>query len=243
MTTNGTEEPPHGYASLVDALRALARNEHNDHSLGADAADRIERLERELAAMERTVQGLLTSKSAPSAIAPNGTPLLYNVHCMWQQEHAGKHLDWDMQWRELLAAIDQCLVRVGYPNAAPQVNIGSENRSTLERAQNGQLAQPDAPAKGSAAIALSVDSVSPAGAAPVATPSTERRKCCITGFTTERPCDPERCGWPVAASTERNALPDPHAVWLALGGEGSGISERNVAERTLMSRQTGDSDR
>lgn len=66
---NERTQDKHGYASLVDALRALARNEHNDHSLGADAADRIEQLERELAAMERTVQGLLTSKSAPSAIA------------------------------------------------------------------------------------------------------------------------------------------------------------------------------
>jgi hypothetical protein len=54
-------------------------------------------------------------KAAPPAnVAPrDGTPLLYNVHCMWQSR--GPDAEWEAQWRELLAAIDQHLVRVGYP--------------------------------------------------------------------------------------------------------------------------------
>lgn len=84
------------------------------------------------------------------ATPESGTPLLFNVHCMWQQEHAGQHFEWDMQWRELLAAIDQHLVRVNYPNAAPQADRGvTEKRST-----NGTAAE-SAPLKDAVLISSS----------------------------------------------------------------------------------------
>lgn len=59
----------------------------------------------------------------------DGTPLLYNVHCMWQQTTINKADadEWEAQWRELLAAIDQHLVRVGYPNAAAPANEQQRN--------------------------------------------------------------------------------------------------------------------
>jgi hypothetical protein len=42
----------------------------------------------------------------------NGLPFLFNVICMWAQDERGH--EWEAQWRELLDAIDQCLVRNGY---------------------------------------------------------------------------------------------------------------------------------
>ena len=53
------------------------------------------------------------------AEAKSGMPLLWNIHCMFQQEYQGHA--WKEQLRELLAAIDQHLVRENYvPDAALQ---------------------------------------------------------------------------------------------------------------------------
>lgn len=58
---------------------------------------------------------------APSATTrrEDGTPLLYNVHSMWLQET--QDVEWQLQWKEVLAAIDQHLTRNNYPNAAPSI--------------------------------------------------------------------------------------------------------------------------
>jgi hypothetical protein len=67
------------------------------------ACDRITDLQR-----QRPVEGI-------------STPLLYNVHCMWLQQ--AQDSEWKAQWRELLAAIDQHLIRAKYPKQATDIDI------------------------------------------------------------------------------------------------------------------------
>lgn len=73
-------------------------------------------------------RGLLASP-APVTADPSGNPLLWNVHCMYQQ--ADRDMGWHGQWRDLLAAIEQHLQRVGYPNAAP-ANESYVDKGTAE---------------------------------------------------------------------------------------------------------------
>lgn len=65
----------------------------------------------------------LAAAPAPAQGEPvaNGNPLLWNVHCMFQQAERGA--EWESQWRDLLAAIEQHLQRVDYPNAAPTAPV------------------------------------------------------------------------------------------------------------------------
>lgn len=69
------------------------------------------------------VQAALAAAPAPAQGEPvaNGNPLLWNVHCMFQQAERGA--EWESQWRDLLAAIEQHLQRVDYPNAAPTAPV------------------------------------------------------------------------------------------------------------------------
>ena len=46
------------YASIIEALRALGRYEHDDHSLGPDAADEIEHLRAEVERLKAEVERL-----------------------------------------------------------------------------------------------------------------------------------------------------------------------------------------
>jgi len=64
------------------------------------------------------------SKSLPveEMATASGNPLLWNVHCMYQQ--AERDMGWQGQWRDLLAAIEQHLQRVGYPNGGSDMKGG-----------------------------------------------------------------------------------------------------------------------
>ena len=55
-----------------------------------------------------------TAAPVEEGATASGNPLLWNVHCMYQQGLRDEA--WEMQWRQLLAAIEQHLQRVGYPN-------------------------------------------------------------------------------------------------------------------------------
>lgn len=78
----------------------------------------------------------VTEMLPPSATTrrEDATPLLYNVHSMWLQET--QDVEWQLQWKEVLAAIDQHLTRNNYPNAAPSI-LPSHNDISREEKANG----------------------------------------------------------------------------------------------------------
>lgn len=63
------------------------------------------------------LRALLAAPTAQQQPVASGNPLLWNVHCMFQEAERGP--EWEAQWRDLLAAIEQHLQRARYPNAAP----------------------------------------------------------------------------------------------------------------------------
>ena len=97
-------------------------------------ADFARQLEREIARLRSDCKRLddgLNSACDRITIAEIGTPLLYNVHCMWQQK--AQDNEWKAQWRELLAAIDQHLIRARYPKQATHIDIAYTGNGTPYR--------------------------------------------------------------------------------------------------------------
>lgn len=82
---------------------------------------------------EKFHAAMLAAAPAPATEpVANGNPLLWNVHCIFQEAERGP--EWEAQWRDLLAAIEQHLQRARYPNAAPLARVGDDARTGEETA-------------------------------------------------------------------------------------------------------------